>query len=44
MSEIKRVKGGFLVIIRDKGGRKVPDLCDIFRSEKEARAYLAIVG
>lgn len=44
MSEIKRVRGGFLCVIRDRGGRKVPDLCLAFATEKEARAYLDLVG
>ena len=41
---IKRIKSGFVVIVFDRMGRKVPELCDCFESEKAARAYLALVG
>jgi len=41
---IKRVRSGFLVLIYDRMGRRVPEVCELFESEKAARAYLAIVG
>lgn len=44
MSMIVRVRRGFMVIVRDRMGRKVPELCDVFSTEKEARHYLALVG
>jgi hypothetical protein len=41
---IKRVRSGFYVIVYDRCGRKVPELCEVFTTEKEAKHYLAIVG
>lgn len=44
MSIIKRTKSGFLVVVYDRRGRKVPELCDVFSTEKEAKHYFALVG